>query len=421
MDRRVTGRGRLPRLHTFDSWIRYRDYRFLWVGNFCANSAQWLQLLTAGWLVLRLTEGTSSSPLQVITVGGLSTLPILVVGPWAGVLGDRVDRRKLVMATTGLMVVAAVIFALLEGSGAVQESWHVYVYVLVVGALRTITMPMQQALIANTVPRQDIMNAYAVNVLTIPGTRVIGPLIGGILIATLGFFWNFIIEAALYACVILVLLPMKTPHKETATAGESSPLANLKEGIQYIWRGERVIFNLIILALIPNVLLHPLWFLLPIFTADVFDRGADWGGYLLSTTGFGGLVAALVIASVGFIFKKGMICLAAVVVSSICVILFARSEWLPISMAVIGVMAFSQAAFRTTNGTLIQLLSPDALRGRITSLHIYDHGFVIFSSILIGVFAIQTSPAFAVTIVGGLGLALSALFFLTYRRVRRLE
>ena len=411
----------MPRLRTFDSWVAYRDYRYLWVGNFCSNTAQWLQLLTVGWLVRDLTAGSASSVFQVITVGGLTTLAFLVTGPWAGVLGDRVDRRKLSMATQGFMACAALVFAWMVHSGHIQESWNVYVYVLLSGVCRTVTMPMQQALIANTVPRQAIINAYATNVLTIPGTRMIGPLVGWSLIATLGFTWNFVIEAALYTCVVLALLPMRTPYGQKATAGQSSPLANLKEGIRYVWKGERVIFNLMVLALVPNVLLHPVWFLLPIFTAEVFQRGADVGGYFLATTGFGGLVGALIVASVGFVFRKGMLCLAAVAMSSVCVILFARSEWLVPSIIIIGLMAFSQFYFRSANGVLIQLLSPDTLRGRLTSLESYGQGFVIFSSLLIGLFARYTTTPFAVTVVGIVGLALSVLFLLSYERLRRLE
>ncbi len=414
-------RGRLPHLATFDSWAKYRDYRLLWIGNFCANNAQWLQLLTVGWLVRDLTIGSGSSALLVITAGGLSTLPVLIVGPWAGVLGDRVDRRKLVMTTQMLMAVIAGTFALLEGTGRIQEPWQVYLYVLAAGTLRTITMPMQQALIAGTVPRESLIKAYATNVLTIPGTRAIGPFVGGVLIATLGFTWNFAIEAVLYMTVVLALLPMKTPYSQRPTAGRDSPLANMKEGILYVWRDQRVIFNLMALALIPNVLLHPVWFLLPIFTADVLHKGADFGGYLLAATGFGGLLAAVVIASVGFIFKKGMVCLVTAAISSICVILFAQSQWLVPSFVMIGLMAFSQAYFRTTNGALIQLLAPDALRGRITSLNNYGQGFVPISSLLIGLFAWNTGAPIAATAVGIGGLGLSALFLLTSRKLRHLE
>ncbi len=422
LQQRAKGRGRLPRLQTLDSWAKYRNYRFLWTANFCANSAQWLQLLTVGWLVHHLTEGSSSSPFQVITVGGLATLPVLFVGPWAGVLGDRVDRRKLLMATHAILAIVAAAFALLEVTDRIQESWHVYVYVLVSGTFRTIAMPMQQSLIANTVPREALVNAYATNVLTIPGTRIIGPFVGGILIATLGFAWNFAIEASLYVTAVMVLIWVRTPYRQTATAGQQSPLSDLKDGIRYVWRSERVILNLVILGLVPNVLLHPVWFLIPIFTSDVLHRGADFGGYLVATTGLGGFLSALTIASIGFIFRKGMVCLTATAVSAICAILFAQSEWLILSFIVLGLMAFSQGTFRTTNGTLIQLLAPDALRGRITSLQNYSQGFVPFSSLLIGLFAWHTHSApLAATVVGVVGVALSVLFFITYHKVRQLE
>jgi len=180
----------MPRLHTFDSLIRYRDYRLLWTANFCSNSAQWFQLLTVGWLVQSLTVGSSTSALQVVTVGGISTLPVLLVGPWGGVLGDRVDRRKLIMACQVIMATAAVLFALLVESGNVQV-WHAYAYVLFIGVPLSITRPVRQALIANTVPREAFGNAFAANTFTIAGTRMIGPFFGGVVIASLGFTWNY--------------------------------------------------------------------------------------------------------------------------------------------------------------------------------------------------------------------------------------
>ena len=418
MDLRTVTKWRMPRLHTFDALKAHRDYRLLWFGNFSANSAQWLQLLTVGWLVRDLTDGSS---LQVMIVGGLTTVPVLIVGPWSGVLGDRVDRRKLLMMTQTFMAALGVLFAVLYAADQITAAWHVYVYVLLSGITRTITIPMQQALIANTVPREDLARAYATNVLTIPGTRIAGPFVGGILIATLGFTWNFALEAALYAAMVLVLIPMRTPYRLASTTTHESPLANLQEGVGYIWKKERVILNLMMLAVIVNVILHPVWFLFPIFVKDVLERGADYGGYLTSVTGIGGFLAALAIASVGFTFKKGMSCFGAAALSSVCVIFFAQSEWLIPSFILMGFMAFFQAYFRTTHGALIQLLVPDALRGRVTSLQHYDMGFAIFSSVLIGLFADWTSAPTASTVVGIIGLALAVFFLFRFRRIRQLE
>ena len=132
----------MPSLHTLDSLRRYRDYRLLWTSNFCANSGQWFQLLTVGWLVRELTSGSSTSALLVVTVGGASSLPVLLVGPWGGVLGDRVDRRTLVMVTQGIMAIAAILFALLVHSGQIQV-WHAYSYVILIGVGLAISRPVR--------------------------------------------------------------------------------------------------------------------------------------------------------------------------------------------------------------------------------------------------------------------------------------
>jgi len=391
----------------------------LWVGNFFANTAQWLQLLTVGWLVRGLTESSASSGLLVVTVGGMTTLPTLIVGPWAGVLGDRVDRRKLVIAIQSFMAGAAITFAVLVQSGHVQW-WHAYIYVFVSGICWSTSITMRQTLVANTVPREAMVNAYASNTLTITGTRILGPFIGGVLITTVGFAWNFAIEASLYAATALVYLPMKTPYFQQRFADTSGSIwANLLEGIQYIRKQERVILNLILLGLIPNVLLHPVWFMLPVFTVEVLHRNADVGGVLLAVTGIGGLVSALIIASLGFGSNRGLICLGSIVVSSLTVVLFAHSQWLVPAMVLIGLMAAAQATYRTSSSTLIQTLVPDHLRSRVTSLHMYGQGFVFGSSLAVGLLVDLTTVVVALTVVGLAGLVLISISSLVLPRVRQ--
>ncbi|MQG14260.1 MAG: MFS transporter [SAR202 cluster bacterium] len=406
------------RLQTLDSWRAYRDFRFLWIANFFANTAQWLQLLSIGWLVRDLTDSFASSGLLVVTVGGMTTLPTLVVGPWAGVLGDRVDRRKLVMAVQAFMTVAAVIFAFVVHSGHV-EWWHAYIYVFISGICWSISLTVRQTLVANTVPREALVNAYASNTLTITGTRMVGPFVGGILITTIGFTWNFAIEAGLYSATVLAFFPMKTPYLQTRPEDSGgSPLANFMEGLRYVRKQERVIWNLLVVGLIPNVLLHPVWFVLPVFTVEVLHRSADTGGILLAVTGFGGLLSALTIASVGFGYNRGLICLAAILLASTTVVLFAFSHWLFLAMILIGLMSLAQATFRTSSSTLIQSLVPDHLRSRITSLHLYSQGFVFMSSLAVGLLVDLTTVVIALSVVGGAGILLGAISYLTLPGLR---
>ena len=410
----------MPRLHTLDAWVGYRNYRLLWCGNFFANSAQWLQLLSVGWLVRELSEGSAVAGLLVVTVGGINTLPGLIVGPWGGVLSDRFDRRRLVIALQLIMCGLAFSFALLVLSDRVTI-WHAYLYVILAGVCHSMAQPMRQALIAATVPRDMLGNALAANVLTITGTRIFGPFIGGILIFTLGFFWNFTIEASLYLANVVMLLPMRTPYYQQGDArARGSAIANMVEGIRYIWSGERAIFQMMLLSIIPNIILHPTWFLLPVFTTDVLMRDADVGGYLLSVTGIGGFLAALFMASFGFVFDKGKVVLGAAVVSSITCVLFAFSHWMAVAFIVIAAMAFSQAVFRTSRGTLIQTLAPDRLRGRLTSLQSFDRGFLVVASLGVGTLSDQTSPVAAIAIVGAAGIILSLICCAALGRVRQL-
>ncbi|HIM63142.1 MAG TPA: MFS transporter [Dehalococcoidia bacterium] len=407
------------RLQTLDSWRAYRNFRFLWVANFFANTAQWLQLLSVGWLVRDLTDSFASSGLLVVAVGGMTTLPTLIVGPWAGVLGDRVNRRKLVMAVQSFMTVAAITFAFVVHSGHI-EWWHAYIYVFVSGICWSISITMRQTLVANTVPREALVNAYASNTLTITGTRMIGPFIGGVLITTIGFTWNFAIEASLYAATVLAFWPMKTPFLQHRPAdSNASPLSDFLEGLRYVRKQERVIWNLMVVGLIPNVLLHPVWFVLPVFTVEVLHRTADTGGVLLAVTGFGGLLSALTIASVGFGANRGLICLWAVLVSSAAVVLFAYSPWLVPAAILIGLMSLAQATFRTSSSTLIQSMVPDHLRSRITSLHLYSQGFVFMSSLAVGLLVDLTNVVVALAAVGIAGLVLGSISYLVLPRVRQ--
>ena len=245
---------------------------------------------------------------------------------------------------------------------------------------------------------------------------------GGILIFTLGYFWNFTIEAMLYLANVAMIFPLRTPfHRPGDARQRGSALANMVEGLRYVWSGERAFFQLMLLSVIPNIILHPAWFLFPVFTTEVLRRDADVGGYLLSITGVGGLLAALAVASFGFVFPKGRVVLGAAIASSVMLMLFAYAKWMAVAFVVIAAMAFFQSLFRTARGTLIQTLAPDNLRGRLTSLQSIDRGFLIVASLAVGAVSDATSPSMAMAIIGVVGLTLALVCVATLGRVRRLE
>ena len=407
-------KSRLPRLRTFSS-LRNRDYRYLWTGNLCNSGANWLQQLTIGWLVWDL----SASPFLVGTVGGFRAVPFLVVGPWAGVMADRIDRRKLVLLCQTLLAVSAFLFALIVASGQVQV-WHAFAYITVSGVAHSILQPVRSALVANTVPKEDLGNAYALHAMGITSSRFVWPAIGGVLIGVLGFTFNFFVESALYVGLAILIIPMRTPYREESRARHSSALTDLKEGIRYVWK-DRPILQLIVMSFVPNFLVQPSLYLLPVFAGAVLNRGPEVFGTLLSVNGIAGFSATVIIASFGFILKKGNASLVALIVASIGAIMLGQSHWLLLSMLAVALIGFGQTIFRVSNGTLIQTLTPDALRGRVQSIYHFDHAFTPLASFIIGVFAEFYSPTNAVTVVGMVSLALSFYFFLAFRGIRQLE
>ncbi len=278
------------------------------------------------------------------------------------------------------------------------------------------------ALIANTVPREAMSNAFATNVLTIPGTRMIGPFIGGILITTLGFFWNFSFEALLYLGTVAAYLPMKTPYTQQRRASaDSSFMADLIAGFTYVWRDKRVLLYITLLGFIPNTILEPAMFLLPVFTSEVLKQGADVGGYLVAINGFGGLMMALFIASFGFIFRKGMIVLVCAIVSSAVILMFSHAFILPLAFVLIMMFAPSQTAFRTATVTLLTLIAPDEMRSRVMSLQRYSMGGVVIFSLVVGWFAGVTSVSIALAAIGILGGTLGVAFYAFGRQIRELD
>lgn len=402
--------------------MAYRDFRLLWFANFCAFTGQWLQLLSIGWLVKELSAGSGVGGLLVLSASALNTLPGLVVNPLTGVLGDRLDRRKLAIVVQSVAAVLALGFAFLVDTDYIRP-WHAYAYVLISGCCLAITQPIQQVMISNTVPRGAITNAYAINTLTVTGTRIFGPFVGGILIASTGYFWNFALEAVLYLGVVLMLIPMRVPYTAAEPPGASTrihPIGDIRDGLLHLWREQREILHIALLSVVPNTILHPLWFLLPLFTVEVLQAHADMGGYLLAITGVGGLISTLCIATWGFPFRRGQILFATAILSSLSTMLFAHCSWLWAAFTVLAVMSFFQAYFRTTAGTLVLTIVPDQYRTRTMALLAYERSSLIGVSVAVGILADFTSASMAIVAIGALGLSLTLACLATLPRVRAL-
>ncbi|NQW23618.1 MAG: MFS transporter [SAR202 cluster bacterium] len=408
-------------------WVvsKYPDFKYLWVGNFFTVGAQWIQVLTVGWLVLAMTDGNA---FLTGTAVGIRTLPILLIGPWVGVLADRIDRRKFVMVTQIGMAIAALIFAFMvlatdldaDPISGPLKWWHAFIYMGVSGIAHSIVQPVRQAMVPNTVPREALGSALALNGIAHPSMRIVGPSLGGILIAVLGFNWNFFIEAGFYVTIVLAYMPMKLPYREPRSSTKVSMLDSMREGLAYVVK-EKTIRQLIVMAFIPNLVFQPVVFVLPIFTTQVLGRGADAGGVLAAAVGAGGIVAAIIIATNGFIIRRGPATLVGLVGGCFFILLFSQSHWYFASIGLLAGLGFFQYMFRVGNNTLIQTIVPDAIRGRVMSIYMLDNGITPLSTMVISFFIYIWSPTGTYTVLASISLVLALMQFAFFKRVRQLE
>ena len=396
----------------------------MWSATFCANTAQWLQLLTLGWLVKEFTEGSGNSALLIVGVVGVVSLPGIFVAPLGGVIGDRLNRRHVVMVLASVMSLSALSFAWVYELGY-MTIWHVYAYAFLAGTCESIAMPVRQALISNTVPREYLSNAFTTVNLTFPMTRMVGPFVGGILASSVGFFWNLNLEAFLYMSLLMLTTLMATPFTNPKAKDYMYGNFNVKvffadlvDGFKYLFNQQRALFKVMILSLIPNVITFPLLFLLPVYTAEILKEGPDWGGYLLSVNGFGGMVSILVFSAFGFPDKRGLMCILSALVTGVLTLLFGLVNWIPLAFLLIVFFGTAVSIFRTTNGVLIQTLVDDRYRVRTHSFYRFIMSFVVVSSFIIGRLIDMTSVQLVIVGMGILSIIMSVGYLIFASSVR---
>ena len=399
---------------TFSS-LRNTDYCYLWIGFLFNKGGQWIQQITLGWLVWEL----SGSAMMVGFATGLRSLPFIFMGPIGGVVADRVNRRRLLMTVQTLMAAVAVFFAIVVALDWVRV-WHAILFSFVMGCGFAMNMPVRHALIANTVPREELGNAIALNSMASNTSRIIGPAIGGVLIVTFGVAGNFLLQAGLFLCMVAIIIPMKTPFMDTTFMMKTSVLRSLKEGIKYVWV-DKTMFGLMILSFIPSLFIAPIIHILPVFTAKVLHAKADTYGYLVTTFGIGGLLAALLLASFGSNIRSGWLGIIAVTCATFFVIPLSQSSLAWVAFLLLSAIGFSMMMFRVNNNTLVQMLSPDQLRGRVMSIYHIDHALTPLASAVVGIIADAFTAPAAMAASGIIGLVSIILLMGSVKEIRNLR
>ena len=407
------GRFGLQAPRTFTS-LRHRDFRILWTTSLLNAGSNWIQQVTLGWLAYDIT----GSALTTALVFGMRSLPSLFIGPLGGVLGDRFDRKRGLMINSGYMAVLALIFALLLTLGRV-EVWHLLVFTLLQGIGQALVMPLRQALVVNTVPREDLMNAIALNSLAFNVMRVVGPTIAGALIALAGPAVNFSLQSCAYITTFILILPLRSPYSTRAARGSHDSIGqSFVSGLKYV-RSQPTIMGLILLALVPALFTTPINLgLLPVFAREVLNVEAQGLGLLYSAQGIGAVIGTLAIASLGNFRNKGLLLSGGALGLSIAIMIYSQVTLFFLALPLLALVTCCFMTYNTTNQTIIQTITPDEYRSRVMGLHLMDHGLTPLGSLLFGTLAELYGVSTAIFIAGLCAITFVSIILIRFPTIR---
>ena len=383
--------------------LRHRNFQLFFSGQLISLIGTWMQSVAQSWLVYRLT----GSALLLGSVGFASQVPVFVFAPLGGIAADRFNRRQIVIATQTAAMLLAAILAALTLFHKVQV-WHVFVLASLLGIVNAFDIPGRQSFLVDMVGKEDLMNAIALNSSMFNGARVIGPAIAGILVARIGEGWCFFANAVSYIAVIIGLLLMRVISP--VRAAMASPLEHMMEGFRFVNQTAPIRALLLLLGLVSLVGM-PYVVLMPIFADQILHGGARGLGILMGATGVGALLGALTLA-----FREGVKGLGRWVAwccagfgASLVIFALSRTFWVSVILLLpVGYCMMLQMA---CSNTLIQVMVPDALRGRVMA--VYSMMFMGMAPIgaLFGGALAERLGAPRTVAIGGLASVLGACWF----------
>lgn len=344
---------------TFAS-LRIRNYRIYAAGQGLSLIGTWMQTVAQGWLVLRLTD----DPFPVGVVTALQFLPMLVGGLWGGVIADRFDRRRTLIAAQSALALIATALAVLTATGAI-ELWMVYALAFAQGATAVVEIPTRQAFVAEMVGPADMANAIGLNSALFNSARIVGPAIAGVTIVALDIWPCFAINAVSFAAVLVSLVRMRVDelHRRAPVPRKGG---QVREGIRYIVDDPHRRSVVILMAVIGTFTLN--WSVtLPLLARFVFDGDAATYGLFTSVMGLGSLVGALSAAARAR--PTPQLLTVGAVALGVAMLLVAVAPTHVVVVPVLFVLGLAMMVFLTTANSGLQLSSSDDLRGRVMAVY----------------------------------------------------
>jgi MFS family permease len=383
--------------------LRHRNYRLFVGGQLVSLVGTWLQSVSQAWLVYRL----AGSPLLLGLVGFCGQLPVLLLSPLGGTAADRLDRRRILVATQS----SAMLLALLLGSFTVARLVTVRSVMAIaagLGVVNAFDMPTRQAFVIEMVSRDDLPNAIALNSSMVNAARMLGPAVAGVLVAAVGEGWCFILNGLSYVAVILALLRIRVPPRPRPIP--ASMINHLAGGFRFA-AGSGPIRALLALVGVVSLFGMPYAVLMPVFADRVLHVGARGLGLLMGSSGVGALCGALLLARRRAVRGLGTWVVTAAGGFGLSLMLFGLSNRESLSLPVLFLTGLTTVMQTAASNTLLQTLSPDEMRGRVMSLFsMMFLGMAPFGAFFAGA-AAQRIGAPATVAVGGGVCVVAALYF----------
>ena len=391
--------------------LRHRNFQLFISGQLSSLIGTWMQILAQSWLVYRLTQSAA----LLGEVGFASQIPVLFLGPVAGIFADRHSRHRIVIGTQISMMVQALVMAALTLTGTIQV-WEIFLLAFFLGLCNAFDIPARQSFLVEMVGRDDLMNAIALNSSMFNGARIVGPAIAGVLVAALGEGTCFLINGLSFVAVIAGLLMMEVPRQDVEPE-RGGKFDLLREGFLYV-RGNAAILALLILLGAMSLLSMSYMVLMPIFADRILQGGAPAFGWLMTSAGAGALIGALWLARRHRVQGLDRIVVWACGGFGASVILFGLSRALWISMIMLLPAGFCLMALLGSTNTLIQSMVSDTMRGRVMGIYsMMFLGMAPFGSLIAGYLAQRFGAPVAVQFCGLASLAGAVIFSLRRRRL----
>lgn len=398
-------RTRLAR--TFSA-LRYRDYRLVWFGAFMSTTGTWMQTVAQAWVVYSMT----GSALLLGFDAFLATGPMLVFSLFGGVIADRMERRKIMLASQYLQATFALVLAFLLWTHT-QKIWHIFLLSFLTGSAQSFSGPAYASLLPLLVKREDVPNAIAMNSMQFNLARVIGPVLGGLALTAWGAAACFALNALSFVAVIIAYLIIRTPI--IRGSGETKGMMEeMREGFRFVI-SRHALLLLTFLSFAGTFLGMPIITFLPVVAKVIFAAGPKAYTYLLSAYGVGSVFGALFVAASGHVPNKGRLALMLQLAFATLLVAFALSRVFPISLLIAFGAGACIVGVISLYSSLVQLATTDSMRGRVMSIFMLAfRGGMPLGNLLAGFVAQRWSITVAL-LMNGVILAAVALTFILRR------